>query len=41
MAEIKQECFYKKSLEVINNSCKYYADALSARVAQIAKNKQT
>ncbi len=39
LADIKQDEFYKKTLDVINNSRKYYSDMLSIRAGKNSKEK--
>ena len=40
LVEIKTDPFYRKTLEVINNSRKYYADTLAKRNAQKTEKKE-
>ena len=40
VVEIKTDPFYRKTLEVINNSRKYYADTLAKRNGQKTEKKE-
>ncbi|MDO4230025.1 MAG: DUF6261 family protein [Capnocytophaga sp.] len=41
LADVKQDEFYKKVLEVINNSRKYYADVIARRSSKVKDEEKT